>query len=70
VVGKLNDPHGVPRPALIARSDYGRRRSRFENTLLGDWEILVAEAQDRSAQDLDGQPATVRDTVLRAARRR
>jgi SAM-dependent methyltransferase len=36
----------------------------------GDWEILVAEAQDRSAQDLDGQPTTVRDTVLRAARRR
>jgi hypothetical protein len=36
----------------------------------GDWEILVAEARDRSAIDVNGQPATVRDTVLRAARRR
>ena len=36
----------------------------------GDWEIVVAETQDRSAKDLDGQPATVRDTVLRAVRRR
>jgi hypothetical protein len=35
----------------------------------GDWEVLVAEARDRSAKDVDGQPTTVRDTVLRAARR-
>jgi len=36
----------------------------------GDWEIVVASAIGRSATDLDGQPVTVRDTVLRAARRR
>jgi SAM-dependent methyltransferase len=35
----------------------------------GDWDVLVAEARDRSAKDVDGQPTTVRDTVLRAARR-
>jgi SAM-dependent methyltransferase len=35
-----------------------------------EWEIGVASAIGRSATDLDGQPVTVRDTVLRAARRR
>jgi SAM-dependent methyltransferase len=35
----------------------------------GGWEIMVADAPGRSATDLDGQPVTVRDTVLRAARR-
>ncbi len=35
-----------------------------------DWEILVAAAIGRSATDLDGQAVTVRDTVLRAVRRR
>jgi len=35
----------------------------------GRWEITVAETADRSAVDLDGQPVTVRDTVLRATRR-
>ncbi len=35
----------------------------------GDWEILVAAAVERPATDLDGQPVTVKDTVLRAARR-
>jgi SAM-dependent methyltransferase len=34
-----------------------------------DWEILVAAAIGRTAADLDGQPVTVTDTVLRAARR-
>jgi hypothetical protein len=29
----------------------------------------VADAPGRSVTNLDGQPATVRDTVLRAARR-
>ena len=33
------------------------------------WEVTMAEAAGRSAIDLDGQPVTVRDTVLRAARR-
>lgn len=33
------------------------------------WEIMVAAAVGRPAIDLDGQPVTVRDTVLRAARR-
>ena len=36
----------------------------------GRWEIRVAEASGRSAIDHDGQPVTVRDTVLRAVRRR
>lgn len=34
------------------------------------WEVRVAEGAGRSAKDLDGQPMMVRDTVLRAARRR
>jgi SAM-dependent methyltransferase len=34
----------------------------------GEWEILVATAVGRPAADLDGQPTTVRDTVLRARR--
>ena len=33
------------------------------------WEVIVADAPGRSATDLDGRPVTVRDTVLRAARR-
>jgi SAM-dependent methyltransferase len=36
----------------------------------GRWEVSVAEASGRSAIDHDGQPVTVRDTVLRATRRR
>jgi 2-polyprenyl-3-methyl-5-hydroxy-6-metoxy-1,4-benzoquinol methylase len=36
----------------------------------GSWEVLVATAIGRTATDLDGQPVTVKDTVLRAARRR
>jgi len=36
----------------------------------GAWEILVASAIGRPATDLDGQPVTVKDTVLRAVRRR
>ena len=36
----------------------------------GDWEILVAAGLGRPATDLDGQPVTVTDTVLRATRRR
>jgi 2-polyprenyl-3-methyl-5-hydroxy-6-metoxy-1,4-benzoquinol methylase len=35
----------------------------------GAWDIIVADAPGRSVTNLDGQPATVRDTVLRAARR-
>jgi 2-polyprenyl-3-methyl-5-hydroxy-6-metoxy-1,4-benzoquinol methylase len=34
------------------------------------WEILVAAAISRQAADLDGQTVTLKDTVLRAARRR
>jgi SAM-dependent methyltransferase len=36
----------------------------------GSWDILVAAAIGRPATDLDGQPVTVKDTVLRAVRRR
>jgi hypothetical protein len=35
----------------------------------GAWEILVASGVERPATDLDGQPVTVKDTVLRARRR-
>jgi hypothetical protein len=35
----------------------------------GSWEIVVADAISRQATDLDGQPVTLKDTVLRAARR-
>jgi 2-polyprenyl-3-methyl-5-hydroxy-6-metoxy-1,4-benzoquinol methylase len=35
----------------------------------GSWEIVVADAITRPATDLDGQPVTLTDTVLRAARR-
>ena len=35
----------------------------------GCWDVIVADAPGRSATDLDGRPVTVRDTVLRAARR-
>jgi SAM-dependent methyltransferase len=33
------------------------------------WEIVLAAAIDRPATDLDGQPVTVRDSVMRALRR-
>jgi len=36
----------------------------------GCWEIVVATAVSRPGTDLDGQPVTLKDTVLRAARRR
>jgi hypothetical protein len=36
----------------------------------GHWEILVASGIGRSATDLDGRPATIKDDVLRAVRRR
>lgn len=34
------------------------------------WQIVVAEAIERAVTDLDGRPATAKDTVLRAVRRR
>jgi SAM-dependent methyltransferase len=34
----------------------------------GSWEILVAAAIERPATDLDGQPVTVKDTVVRSVR--
>jgi SAM-dependent methyltransferase len=34
------------------------------------WDIVVAEAIGREVTDLDGRPATAKDTVLRAVRRR
>jgi hypothetical protein len=35
----------------------------------GAWDVVVADAPGRSVSNLDGQPVTVRDTVLRAVRR-
>lgn len=35
-----------------------------------EWHVVVAEAAPREATDLDGQPITIHDAVLRAERRR
>lgn len=35
----------------------------------GEWHIAVSEARERTVTDPDGQPVTVRDSVLRAERR-
>ena len=35
----------------------------------GDWKVVVADAIEREATDLDGRPAINKDTVLRAVRR-
>jgi hypothetical protein len=35
-----------------------------------DWQIVIAAAQERQILDPDGRPATIRDAVLRAQRRR
>ncbi len=35
----------------------------------GQWDVVVAGAVERAVTDLDGQPATVKDGVLRAVRR-
>jgi SAM-dependent methyltransferase len=35
----------------------------------GDWDVMIASAIGRPATDLDGQPVTLTDAVLRATRR-
>jgi SAM-dependent methyltransferase len=35
----------------------------------GEWDVRVAEARPRTAQDPDGRDVTIRDTVVRAVRR-
>jgi len=35
----------------------------------GEWDVTVADGAGRSVE-MDGEPVTVRDTVLRAVRRR
>jgi SAM-dependent methyltransferase len=35
-----------------------------------DWDVAITGAFDREVKDLDGRPVTVRDTLLRAVRRR
>jgi SAM-dependent methyltransferase len=35
----------------------------------GRWEVVVAGSAERAATNLDGEPVTVKDTVLRATRR-
>jgi SAM-dependent methyltransferase len=35
-----------------------------------DWQIVVAAAPERQAQDPEGRPVTIRDAVLKAVRRR
>jgi len=57
--------------ALAGRAGMFRSASDIAASLdPGEWEIAVADDIGRSATDVDGQPVTVRDTVLRAARRR
>ena len=65
-------PDDMPaRAALTGRPDMFRSAEDIAASLdPGEWEIIVADAVGRSATDPDGQPVTVRDTVLRAARRR
>jgi SAM-dependent methyltransferase len=56
--------------ALHDRADMFRSAQDIAASLdPGQWEVRVADAVGRSATDQDGQPVTVRDTVLRAARR-
>ncbi len=60
------DAHAV----LTRRPDMFRSAEQLAASLdPGGWEIRVASAIARSAIDMDGRPLTVRDTVLRAARR-
>ena len=55
---------------LTGRPDMFRTAEQLAASLdPGEWEIRVASAIGRSAMDMDGQQVTVRDTVLRAARR-
>ncbi len=55
----------------IGRPDMFRSAEDIAASLQpGEWDVMVADAVGRSATDLDGQPVTVRDTVLRATRRR
>jgi SAM-dependent methyltransferase len=58
-LGRAGHPGSFPAPEQLA-------------ALLdaASWEIAVADAVRRPAADLDGQPVTVTDTVLRAVRRR
>ena len=64
-------PDDMPASAPLAgRPDMFRSAEHLAASLdPGEWEIRVASAIGRSATDPDGQPVTVRDTVLRAARR-
>ena len=56
--------------ALTRRPDMFRSAEQLAASLdPGEWEIREASAIGRSAKDPDSQPVTVRDTVLRAARR-
>ena len=55
--------------ALTTRPDMFRSAEHLAASLdPGEWEIRVASAIGRSAIDPDGQPVTILDTVLRAAR--
>ncbi len=64
-------PDDMPaKAALTGRPDMFRSAEDLAASLdPGEWRIRVASATGRSAIDPDGQPVTVRDTVLRAARR-
>jgi SAM-dependent methyltransferase len=55
---------------LTGRPDMFRSAEQIAASLdPGEWEIRVACAVGRSVTNMDGPPVTVRDTVLRAARR-
>jgi SAM-dependent methyltransferase len=56
--------------ALTGRAGMFRTAEDLAASLGPDsWEIIETSAPARSAKNTDGQPVTVRDTVLRAARR-
>jgi SAM-dependent methyltransferase len=58
---------GVPRPSLPGLLFTAEEIAAALDP--DEWEIVVCEARPRPARDTDGNPVTVRDSVVRARRR-
>jgi SAM-dependent methyltransferase len=62
--------HPDDRHARVSQAGLARSAADIAASLdRGEWEVTVADGVGRSVE-IDGEPVTVRDTVLRAARRR
>jgi SAM-dependent methyltransferase len=62
--------HPGSRHARVSQAGLARSAEDIAASLdRGEWEVTVADGVGRSVH-IDGEPVTVRDTVLRAARRR